>query len=34
MEGKDLTSNQTVNNPVTFSIDFDNIKVKLMWIAI
>lgn len=26
MEGKDLTSNQTVNNPVTFSIDFDNIK--------
>lgn len=25
-EGKDLTSNQTINNPVMFSIDFDNIK--------
>ena len=26
MEGKNLTSNQTVNNPVIFSVDFDNIK--------
>lgn len=26
VEGKDLTANQTVNNPVLFSIDFDNIK--------
>ncbi len=26
MEGNDLTTNQTENNPVIFSIDFDNIK--------